>query len=82
MTDERFDKLTRCAEAASLMCNALPDVVEDFDADVGATALILCGFLASKIVGEGEGLITRDEFILQMDSALAAINSGNHLTEQ
>lgn len=82
MTDERFERLTRCAEAASIMCNSLPDIAEDFDADVGMTALILCGFLATKIVGDDENLITKDEFFKQMEGALSAINSGAHPTEQ
>lgn len=82
MTDtiELPETLTNSAQAASFVCNSLPDIAEEFDADVGATALILCGFLAGKIVGEGEGLITKEYFFKQMTGAIAAMNA--HSTEQ
>lgn len=82
MTDERIEKLTKCAEAASILCNAVPQVADEFDADVGMTALILCGFLAGKIVGNEEGLITKDEFFEQMQTALAVREGDMHPTEQ
>lgn len=82
MTDERMERLTNCAKAASILCNAVPQVADEFDADVGMTALILCGFLANRIVGNEEGLITRDEFFKQMQSALDVMEDDPHPTEQ
>lgn len=80
---EKMERLANCAKAASMMCNAVPGIAEDFDADVGTTALILCGFLASKIVGTKEdGCITREEFFAQMDNALNVIGDAPHPTEQ
>ena len=80
---EKMERLANCAKAASMMCNAVPDIAEDFDADTGTVALILCGFLASKIVGsKEEGCITREEFFAQMDNALNVIGDAPHPTEQ
>lgn len=79
---ERMEKLQNCAQAASLLCNAVPDIAEEFDADVGMTALILCGFLAGKIIGNDENLITKEQFFEQMESALSAFNIVAHPTEQ
>ena len=80
LNDERMERLAACAAIASEICNGLPYIADEHDADVGMTALILCGFLASKIVGEDENLISKAKFFEQMEMAISAGEA--HLTEQ
>lgn len=81
LTPEKIERLSNCAATAMTICNAVPAFAEENDADVGMTALLLCGFLAGKIVGNEEGLISKEKFFEQMEHALAAELAVHH-TEQ
>lgn len=80
---ELTDDMNNSAQLAVDICNGLPHYAQEVDADPGLTAMLLCGFLASKIIGEGEGYMTKEEFFAQIEMALLAIGDGSdHLMEQ
>jgi len=82
-TTELTDDMTNSAQLAVDICNGLPEYARLQDADPGLTAMLLCGFLASKIIGEGEGYMTKQEFFHQIEMALLAIGDGtDHPTSQ
>lgn len=69
-TNEDIERLHRAFRAAKELTDILPEYAEAHDADVGGTALIVCGIIASRIVSPES--ITREEFFAQMNIALNA----------
>lgn len=60
-TQEEMQALEICAKAATAVVTMIPAVAAKFDADVGTVALITCGLLACRLVGDGPHLMTEDE---------------------
>lgn len=86
-TAELPDVVSNSAQVANFVTEMLPDLAEQFKADTGTAALILCGFLANKIIGKPEdGAITLDQFVSHIQRAQAAfeaVKSGTvNLTKQ
>ena len=90
MTDEELspedaEALETCAKAASYVVDLIPMVSAKFDADVGTVALIACGLLACRLVGDRPDLMSQDELFDHLRMALSSLEHDGvpiHQTEQ
>jgi hypothetical protein len=83
MTEQEAEaRAEASARAAAVIVALIPMTANKFDADVGATALMTCGMIATRLVGKEPELMTQEEFISHMYMAIAATDEDFHPVQQ